>query len=309
LADLWRAALALTRHFAAIAFSLLSVGCPRAEGERAAPATSRQPLPAHAASGPTSEGVEASGEAVTAPAAGLTSEAKPDAPPSLAPLVGPPVANLEVPGFSAAVVALPVGATAPRPVVVALHGNFDRPDWQCGVWAPIVAARAFVLCPRGVARRDVPKDWDRWEYASAKAVAKELDAALAALRQRYPDYVDPGPALFIGFSLGAIYGVSLVQKAPERFPRAVMIEGGLGAWSAAAAKRYVSAGGQRLLLACGQPDCMARVKTLGPALERAGLPTRTGGSPRAGHTYDGPVAEVVATNWDWLVEGDPRFSK
>jgi predicted esterase len=150
---------------------------------------------------------------------------------------------------------------------------------------------------------------DRWEYASAKAVTKELDAALVALRERYPDHVDPGPALFIGFSLGAIYGVSLVQKAPERFPRAVMIEGGLGAWSIAAAKRYVTGGGQRLLLACGQPDCMARVKTLGPALERAGLPTRSGGNARAGHTYDGPVAEVVATNWDWLVEGDPRFAQ
>jgi predicted esterase len=212
-----------------------------------------------------------------------------------------------VAGFAAAVVALPLGVTAPRPVVVALHGNFDRPDWQCGVWAPIVARRAFVLCPRGAARHDVPKALDRWEYASAKAVASELEAALLALSERYAAYVDPGPLLFIGFSLGAIYGVSLVQKAPERFPRAVMIEGGLGSWSSAAAKRYVKGGGQRLLLACGQPDCMARVKSLGPALERAGLPTRTGGNARAGHTYDGPVAQVVANNWDWLVEGDPRF--
>jgi predicted esterase len=213
-----------------------------------------------------------------------------------------------VPGFASAVVALPLGATAPRPVVVALHGNFDRPDWQCSVWEPIVGARAFVLCPRGVARRDVPKAWDRWEYASARAVANELEAALLALRERYPAYVDPGPLLFIGFSLGAIYGAPLVQKAPERFPRVVMIEGGLGSWSVAAAKRYVKAGGQRLLIACGQPDCTARSKTLTPALERAGLPTRSGGSPRAGHTYDGPVAEVVAQNWDWLIEGDPRFN-
>jgi predicted esterase len=216
--------------------------------------------------------------------------------------------ELAVSGFEPAVVAIPIGATQARPVVIALHGNFDRPDWQCSVWAPIVAARAFVLCPRGLARRDVPKSWDRWEYASVKAVAKEVEAGLGALRERYPEHVDPGPALFIGFSLGAIFGVSLVQKDPLRFPRAVMIEGGLGAWTVAAAKRYVSGGGQRLLLACGQLDCMAKVKRLVPALERAGLPTRSGGSPRAGHTYDGPVAEVIRENWDWLVEGDARFA-
>jgi predicted esterase len=229
-------------------------------------------------------------------------------PARLMPLAGMAMVDLPVPGFLPAVVSVPVGATSARPIVVALHGNFDRPEWQCGVWSPIVAARAFVLCLRGAIRRDVPKSMDRYDYASSKAVAGELEAALTALRERFGAHVDPGPMLFVGFSLGAIFGAPLVQKAPERFPRAVMIEGGLAAWSGASAKRYVSGGGQRLLLACGQLDCMNKAKVLVPALERVGLATRSGGSSRAGHTYDGPVADVVAQNWDWLVEGDARFS-
>jgi predicted esterase len=293
-----------------VSLAVLAAGCSRAESElRQAPA-----LPSAPSARAENRVLPPSTSASSAPAVSSVGLARaepapsaPSAPAEPPPLAGEPLVALEVPGFAPAVVALPLGARSRKPVVVALHGNFDRPDWQCSVWAPIVAARAFVLCPRGAARRDVPKSWDRWEYHSGKAVRAELDAGLSALRERFGDYVDDGPLIFIGFSLGAIYGVPLIQKSPERFPRAVLIEGGLGAWSAASAKRYVKGGGQRLLIACGQLDCMARIKTLVPALERAGLPTRGGGSSRAGHTYDGPVAEVIAQNWQWLVEGDPRF--
>jgi predicted esterase len=294
-----------------VSLALLAAGCSRAESElRQAPALPSAPSATSARTENRVLAPSASASGVPDPSSvGLArAEPAPSAPPGPPPLTGEPLVALEVPGFAPAIVALPLGARARKPVVVALHGNFDRPDWQCSVWAPIVAARAFVLCPRGAARRDVPKSWDRWEYHSGKAVQAELDAGLSALHERFADYVDDGPLLFIGFSLGAIYGVPLIQKFPERFPRAVLIEGGLGAWSAASAKRYVKGGGQRLLIACGQLDCMARIKTLVPALDKAGLPTRGGGSSRAGHTYDGPVAEVVAQNWQWLVEGDPRFA-
>ena len=116
------------------------------------------------------------------------------------------------------------------------------------------------------------------------------------------------PLLFIGFSLGAGYGVPLVQAEPELYPRAVFIEGGVSAWNIAAAKRFAKAGGKRLILACGQAGCLTQVKQLGPALTRAGLETRVGGSASAGHTYDGSVAQVVSDNWDWLTEDDQRFA-
>ncbi|HET9932063.1 MAG TPA: hypothetical protein VFQ35_15275 [Polyangiaceae bacterium] len=223
-------------------------------------------------------------------------------------LVSAPLVELEVPGFRPATLVVPAGAQSKRPIVVALHGNFDRPEWQCGVWQTIVEGNAFVLCPRGIPRRDAPAALDRWEYASAKAMKSELEAGLAALRARFADFVDDGPIVFIGFSLGAIYGASLVHTEPARFSRVVFIEGGVGTWTGASAKKFSQAGGQRLILACGQADCLSRVKRLGPSLEKAGLPTRVGGSAKAGHTYDGEVADVVRENWSWFVEGDARWA-
>jgi predicted esterase len=226
----------------------------------------------------------------------------------LPPLAGTePLVALEVEGAEPAVVALPLGTTRARPVAIALHGNFDRPEWQCEVWRGVLGARGFILCPRGIPRRDVSKSLDRWEYGSAKAVEKEIDRGLAALRARYGAYVDGGPSLFIGFSLGAIYGSSIVQKHPQHFPRVVLVEGGESAWTRASASKFVSGGGLRLYVACGQIACLAQVKRLRPALEKAGLPMRGGGHAKAGHTYDGAVAAAVASELPWLLEGDPRW--
>jgi len=219
-----------------------------------------------------------------------------------------PLVALEVAGFQPAVVLIPLSTKRPRPIILALHGNYDRPEWQCGVWNAVVRGRAFVLCPRGIPRRGAPAAADRWEYASARAMKSEIDAAVLALRARFAQFVADGPLLFIGFSLGAGYGVPLVQAEPELYPRAVFIEGGVSAWNIAAAKRFAKAGGKRLILACGQAGCLTQVKQLGPALTRAGLETRVGGSASAGHTYDGSVAQVVSDNWDWLTDDDQRFA-
>ncbi|HEY8945980.1 MAG TPA: alpha/beta hydrolase, partial [Polyangiaceae bacterium] len=175
------------------------------------------------------------------------------------------------------------------------------------VWRGVIGDRGFILCPRGIPRRDVPKSADRWEYGSLKSVEAEIDAGLTALRERFGAHVDPGPMLLIGFSLGAIYGAPLALKYPERYPRVVMVEGGQGRWTWANAKRFVEGGGQRLFIACGQGACLQEAKKLGRTLEKAGLPTRSGGASKAGHTYDGEVAAAVARDFSWLVEGDPRW--
>lgn len=300
-----RRALALT---AALGAGIAVLACRRVDPD--ARSASAGASSAQLASASATNTRSSSPSAAAAPTKAVPEEAHDEKTPGeLAALDGERVVHLDVPGFQPAVVAVPIGARRPKPVVLALHGNFDRPEWQCSVFGPIVASRAFVLCPRGRARSDVPKSLDRWDYASQRAMTKEIDAALSALAAHFGAHVDPGPKLFIGFSLGAIYGVGLVQKEPQAYPRAVFIEGALGAWSRAAAKGFVEHGGARVLFACGQADCMRRIKTLVPALEKAGLPTRAGGSANAGHTYDGVVADVVAENFEWLVEGDARFSE
>ena len=118
---------------------------------------------------PTPGAVEAPPPAVTtvAPAEPPALEApvepappvEPEAPARPPPLDGERLIALEVPGFASAVVSVPLGARAPRPILVATHGNFDRPEWQCMVWGEIVGARSctareeFGVGPHGRQRR------------------------------------------------------------------------------------------------------------------------------------------------------------
>jgi poly(3-hydroxybutyrate) depolymerase len=229
--------------------------------------------------------------------------------PKLAPLASSrELVPLVVPEYRDAIVSVPLGATEPRPVVLALHGNYDRPEWQCGVWRDVTKGYPFVVCPRGVPRRDAPASLDRWTYGKPADVRREVDAALAALQVRFGDYVAPGPVVYAGFSLGAILGVGIVAADADRFPRAVLIEGGLSSWSQARAKAYADAGGKRVLFACGQRSCKTESKGTEKLLGRMGIETKSVYGGEVGHTYDGPVADQVAQALPWLIGDDPRWS-
>jgi dienelactone hydrolase len=238
----------------------------------------------------------------TSPSAAPVVSATPSAPPQLAPLFAPtPLVVLQVPGFRDAVVSVPQGATEKRVIALALHGNFDRPEWQCEVWRRITQASVFVLCPRGIPRGDVPPSLDRWEWGSVAKTKAELVAALAALRARYPDHVESGPIVFTGFSLGAILGTRLLQDPELDVGAAVLIEGGYAGWSAAKAKALKPRLG-RVLFACGQTECKNAYRyQLERLFTAAGVPASMVADVKAGHTYDDPVAALVQAEWPAIV--------
>lgn len=220
-----------------------------------------------------------------------------------------PFVDLPVEGFGAAVVSLPIGARSKRPLVIATHGNYDRPEWQCEVWREIVADAAFVLCPRGVARADSPsRDDIRFTYENNMALERELDAALKALEARYPGYVDIEAPLYTGFSLGAIMGVSIAVRAPDRFPRMVLVEGGHDKWTRESAAAYAKGTSKRVLFVCSQGHCGPDAKLAGARLEKAGAMSRVARGPNVGHRYDGPTAEETKKALPWVLEGDARWS-
>lgn len=220
--------------------------------------------------------------------------------PSAAPT---PYIALAVPGFRDAVVAVPLGATSARPlaVVLALHGNFDRPEWQCEVWRRITQGKVFVLCPRGIPRRDVPKNLDRWEWGSVAKTKSEIVAAVAALRAQFPLHVRPGPLVFTGFSLGAILGARLIQDPDLDIGAAVLVEGGYQGWTLAKVKA-MKPRLARLLFACGQTECRNAYRyQLERLFQAAELPSSMVGDIKAGHTYDDPVAALVQAEWPALL--------
>ena len=242
--------------------------------------------------------------AASSPAPAPPAEEPPPPPP---PLGGARLRSLPVAGFGDAVVAVPTRATDPRPVLVATHGNYDKPDWQCQVWGQIVQDRGFVLCPRGVPRRDSPSPKDtRYEYASNPSLEQEIDAGLASLSAAFPGFVDNGPVVLAGFSLGAILAVAIATRRPERFPRLVLVEGGDG-WTLQAARSFRKGGGQRVLFACSQGGCLASARVASGTLKKAALEVEIAKGKNEGHTYVGDVMERYAERFPWLTEGDERW--
>lgn len=216
--------------------------------------------------------------------------------------------DLPVEGFGDAVVAVPQSAPRPRPLLVATHGNYDRPNWQCEEWQRVVGTRAFVLCPRGEARSDSPSRNDvRYTYASNEKLERELEAGIKALEQRFAPHVDTKDVVYTGFSLGAIQGAKIGARNPQRYPRLILVEGGYDRWTADSAKAFAKAG-KRVLFVCGQKGCQITAAQSVKLLEKAGAQGRTLLADGIGHSYGGPMNELIAENLGWLTEGDARWS-
>jgi predicted esterase len=242
-----------------------------------------------------------------------------------------------VSGFGDAVVALPVGATKPRPVLVAVLGIGDTPEDQCATWRDIVGVRAFVLCPRG-AKHMVQEELDAGEPGTADdqedspeedkpsarpdsgrfrqvgfypvdvaTLDREVSAGLSALKARYGAHVSEGNVVYAGFSRGAFLGASLALKRPALLRRLVLIEGGHSPWQAEAATTFARGGGQRVLFLCGQPQCVEDAERAAAALRGSKLDARVVHGEGEGHGYRKQVKEELRRNFDWVIEGDPTW--
>lgn len=237
--------------------------------------------------------------------------------PELIPLkTAGPLASLPVPGFRDAVVVIPQGIVAPRPVLVALHGNYDRPEWQCEVWGELLEYRAFILCPRGIPRGDAPKAEDRWTYGSLNSAFKEVFAGLRALRGAYEGYVDGGGAVLTGFSLGAIYAVhglgagervaAWEAGAEPEFSHAVLMEGGYAGWTKQRVTRFAQGGGG-VLFACGQHDCKNQAAGVARLFAASQADAKVVFPANIGHTYGGALSVAIAEELPWLFREDSRW--
>jgi predicted esterase len=224
-----------------------------------------------------------------------------------------PFIKLQVRGFGPAIVSIPRRGTRPRPVLVATHGAGDRPEWQCNVWRTTVQDRGFVLCPRGqTTNAALPEEATGYYYPDHENLGDELTASLAALAERFPGEVDLGGPILTGFSQGAIMGARILGEHPARFARAVLIEGGVGAfkeWSLWTARRFHEAGGVRVLFACGNPRCAASAEATSAVLGKAGVEAQVLHVEGAGHSYGGQMEEEVRKTFSWLIEGDPRWNE
>jgi pimeloyl-ACP methyl ester carboxylesterase len=218
----------------------------------------------------------------------------------------PTRAELDVPGHAKAVLSLPAASLGAKPLLVVAHGAGDRPEWQCDWWAGALGNRAVVLCLRGSAM--YPRRADTGYYfRHHHALEDEALAALDALEREHAPRLAPGPAVYVGFSQGAIMGALFVAKHPERFRRVILIEGGYDEWDVPTSRRFAAGGGARVLFACGQSYCASHARASMRWLGIGGVNARLELAPGAGHTYAGDVGERVLAAFAWVVDGDPRW--
>jgi hypothetical protein len=218
--------------------------------------------------------------------------------PSLSPLRAEWLEPLDDMGF----VSPPSGATSPRPLVVAVHGAGDRPDWACSEWRAIFGPRPFIVCPRGA-----PFASGAFVWWSADALRVAIGRAFEATRVRFGAYVAEGPRVYAGFSQGAVLGASIVEGAPDTYPYAIFLEGLGEIGTRRFTRAFHDRGGKRILVACSQAGCEGSRRAPVEALTRASIDARLVYIGPIGHTVNGAVIGVMRAEIPWLLEGDTAW--
>jgi hypothetical protein len=211
------------------------------------------------------------------------------------------LATLEAEAVTPARVALPLGAKSPRPLLVALHGDDDRPEWTCGSYHHVTAARAFVLCPSGVPRGE------RFTLGTTPATRSELRALLPALKTRYAPYLAKGSVILAALGPSVAQAVDIALEEPSFFSRLLLVDGAVDRFTTGVVQRFATAGGKSVWLVCSTGSaCEADAADRLQALERAGVETRLL-KPDRGHGLDGEITALLHKEWGSLVREDPRW--
>jgi predicted esterase len=211
--------------------------------------------------------------------------------------------QLDLGGGDAAAVTPPLGATEPRPLVVAVHGAHDRPEWACGGWRLGFAVHPFIVCPRGS-----PVGGGKFAWSSAAAIERATLAAIARVKERFGAHVAPPPYVFAGFSQGATLAEPILVRNAALFPTVILAEGGYATLeSARFARSFRENGGRTLVIVCGTGGCRSRTRAALPTLQRAGLRVFESGDVRSGHNLNQPMQSALRRDLvSWFAD-DPAW--
>ena len=249
----------------------------------------------------------------TVPSGPVRAESQPDAapPPSeVAPLDLPPVpahpgspTPLNVSGFRPASHVGPADDSGwPKPVVIVLHGNFDRPEWECDVWSEVAGFYGWTLCPRGVRTPWASKVEDRWTYNGARAVGREIEASLQALEERYPGRVTREGMVLAGFSLGGILAPDLALADPGKYEFLFLVEGGVKKLDKKKIKSLSKVGLKGVGLAMSAPGRRKLAVDAVKRLEARGLRAVFVDMKGSGHAYSSDFAVTGMFGLKKLIE-------
>jgi predicted esterase len=282
---------------------LALASCRRAAHSEATPPGSKAGQAAISAAAQVSNSAAASAHEPDS-AASAASPASPAARTELKPLLGVAwIEHLDLDGGHEAYVCPPIGAREARPLIVAVHGAGDRPEWACGGWRMVAGEYAFVVCPQGM-----KMDPTRFAWDNPETIRKRVASAIAAARVRFGEYIAEGPTLYVGFSQGATLAGPTLLDPTQAFPFIALAEGGYDLLRNRAFLGKLKARGvESVLLACGTPGCFASMRAIEPNLSAAGIQALIGGDPKSGHNLNGEMQAGLQKVWPEFVAGLPNW--
>jgi pimeloyl-ACP methyl ester carboxylesterase len=215
--------------------------------------------------------------------------------PGLAPLGGELVETVDD-----VKVSVPLGATEPRPLIVAAHGACDRPEWACAGWRGVTDGHAFIACPHG-GPLGGGYAWDSLEQIEARVLDAEAKA-----RARFGAYVDPGPIILVGFSQGSRLVSVIARRHPDRYPVVALLEGGYDETTWGFGPAFAK-GGKRILFACSTWHCAKGFEAGVKSSQTAHVDARLADLGNLGHHMDARIQKGLHAHWRWLVRDDARW--
>jgi hypothetical protein len=199
----------------------------------------------------------------------------------------------------------PIGATDPRPVVVALHGGSDAPEFACGEWRGTFGPWPFILCPYGV--RFGSSNLYGWGTGAQPGAAAEQ--ALTALAAHDPQHVDMRDPVLAGFSRGAMVAPAALATGGRAFPAAVLVEGHTNDL-ASAAPGMVKRGLTRILFVDSQGGNAQHARVDMTVFDRiGGVQARSVYVGPLGHGFFPKTAEGVRRGLQELLHDLPGWAR
>ncbi|WP_394829776.1 hypothetical protein [Pendulispora albinea] len=203
-----------------------------------------------------------------------------------------------------AVVTVPLGATEPRPLMLAVHGAGDRPEWACGGWRLGTNAYPFIVCPRGTPLGSNSYAWSSWQQIERIALS-----ALDHVRRRFGAYIAEGPVAYAGFSQGATAAAPLLLRHASDFHPIILAEGAYASTTSADfARSLANHGARTIILVCGTAHCFANAARARPILERAKLTVFVGGDASSGHNLNLAMQNALRRSWKGWFAAEPAWS-
>jgi poly(3-hydroxybutyrate) depolymerase len=201
---------------------------------------------------------------------------------------------------NATVVYPPKDATAPRPLVVYLHGRCGLARNGCGYFRAGAEALGWLVCPQ--ANAECAGGGSSWGGPFDERSA-HVHRAVAGVTADFPGRIDiDAPGVLVGFSQGAWLAIDLAIREPGRWTGLFLI----GADVDPKPSDLRVAGVRRVVLAAGRNDgAYPAMAAEAHRLVASGIDARFTSLGLVGHTYAAEHEEVLATSLAWAAERDP----